>query len=218
LEEYIIAELKDITNFQINNHYTAQTLLLGGVPGKFYVRANVWLPKHLLHGINTDGERRLFSYDFAHHHNFDFATVGYIGSGYETDVYEYDSKKVNGNIGEEVKIRFLESTTLPQHKVMIYRAGRDIHVQKLPTEFSVSINLLAPACRGEQFAFDLQKGQISNLIRSNFAGQRWLIEAASYLCNDNISDVLHTIALTHSSSRTRDVARTALAVKFPKQA
>ena len=48
LSEFIVEGLKDVASFQKSNGYTGQTLMLAEAPGRFYVRANVWLPKHLL--------------------------------------------------------------------------------------------------------------------------------------------------------------------------
>jgi len=42
LTDIINKELTDIYDFQPKNNYTAQTIMLGGVSNKFYVRANVW--------------------------------------------------------------------------------------------------------------------------------------------------------------------------------
>lgn len=212
LVNFILEELKNLATFQRANNYTAQTLMLGGIPGKFYVRANVWLPRKLLHPVNFLGEQRLYSYDFPHDHNFDFLTVGYYGAGYSTDIYEYDSKFVKGEVGEPVEIRYLESTNLPENKLMIYRAGEDIHVQRLPSEFSISLNLLAPARapHRDQYTFDLGTSSINGILRSPYLGQKWLIDAAASLCDTNVSNVLATIAATHSLPRTRLAARAAL--------
>ena|SRR5258708_40346341 len=88
LSTFLISELKNIADFQPMNYYTAQTIMLGGVSNKFYLRANVWVPARLLHKVNGEGEKRLFSFERPHDHNFDFVTVGYFGGGYQTDIYE----------------------------------------------------------------------------------------------------------------------------------
>jgi hypothetical protein len=212
LASLIADELKAITTFQENNPYSSQSLNLGLVSSKFYLRANVWLPKERLHEINAKGESQLFSYNLPHDHNFDFLTIGYFGPGYRTEIYEYDTSGVVGEIGEQVEIRFLEKTTLPQGKLMIYRASADIHVQHFPEAFSISLNVLAPARQPirDQFVFDLERGKISGVLRSTFSGQKLLIEAAAALCDGNIDDVLESISISHQSNRTREVARKAI--------
>jgi len=180
LADAIIAELASIATFQESSPYSAQSLDLGGVPRKFHVRANVWLPQRELHRTNSTGEANFYSYDFAHDHNFDFLTVGYFGSGYETDIYEYQHDCVKGLIGELVDLTFLESTSLPAGKIMIYRASKDIHVQKFPKEFSISLNLLTPGkLMKDQYAFDLRTSTISSVVRSNLSGRSLLLEVGA---------------------------------------
>jgi hypothetical protein len=69
-------------------------------------------------------------------------TVGFFGPGYETTIYEYDSSKVTGFVGESVDLRFLETTQLPPGKVMLYRPHADVHAQYPPSELSISLNLM----------------------------------------------------------------------------
>jgi hypothetical protein len=63
---------QSILSYQSNNLYSSQSLNLGFVPNKFYLRANIWLTTQSLHPINHEGEARLYSYDLPHDHNFDF--------------------------------------------------------------------------------------------------------------------------------------------------
>jgi hypothetical protein len=219
LSEVILRGLKDLASFQKGNGYTAQTLMLAEVPGRFYVRANVWLPEHLLHKGNLVGESKFFSFDYPHDHNFDFLTVGYLGNGYETDIFERPIDGIVGVVGEHVELRFLETTTLPQHKVMMYRAGHDVHIQKLPKEFSISLNLLLPSRTAlDQFSFDLELQSVTGVLRSTISGQQWFVQTAGHLCDDNISDVLFNIAVKHPVPRMRDAARCSLAIRWPQLA
>jgi hypothetical protein len=213
LEDAIIEELRNLAHFQQDSPYSSQSLHLGGVPLKFYIRANVWLPQRELHPINSAGEADLYSFDFAHDHNFDFLTVGYLGSGYETDIYEYDVDAVRGKVGEPVIMRFLETTTLSRSKMMIYRASKDIHVQKFPQEFSISLNLLIPGRMPvrDQYAFDLRTKTISGIVRSDDAGRSLLLAAGVALRDREIAGLIHEIADNHHCSRTRQAANHALA-------
>lgn len=215
--DVIIRELKDIYDFQPKNNYTAQTIMLGGVAGKFYVRANVWLPARLMHPVNYESEKRLYSFERPHDHNFEFLTAGYLGDGYETLIYEYD-ENFRGNLGERINLSFLEKTTLHQNKVMLYRACRDVHVQKVPVnDFSVSLNLLAPPIPGSrQYIFDLENSCAASILRANYIGQCWLIEAAGRFCDDNITDVLLGIANKDISPETRLAAKRALTERYPE--
>ena len=99
-----------------------------------------------------------FFYDLPHDHNFSFLTVGYLGPGYWSDYYEHDGDAHAGLDGEPVELRFVERSRLSEGRVLLYRAHRDIHVQRPPDSFSVSLNILA-ADPGQhwrtQYRFDI---------------------------------------------------------------
>lgn len=130
------------------------------------IRANIW-PVMKSKPRSRALSDKVFAYQLPHDHNFSFLTVGYHGPGYETTIYEYDFDKVKGYVGEKIDIRFLEHTTLEQGKVMLFRSGRDIHIQYPPRELSISLNLIvgsAHALEHEQFAFDVEEGRITDLL------------------------------------------------------
>src|SRR5689334_21034290 len=96
-------DLNDWTSFQEENSYTSQTVMLGR--GKeFYIRANMWLPPAKF-SQDQEWQDRLFFYRVPHDHNFSFLTVGYLGSGYQTTIWEYDRTGVKGEPGEQVPLR-----------------------------------------------------------------------------------------------------------------
>jgi hypothetical protein len=216
LVDHIVGELKNIHDYQPSNGWNSQTILLGGVAGKFVVRANVWLPRRMLHGTNADGRKPQFSLEQAHDHNYDFLTVGYLGRGYDTEIWEHDGQ-CSGEAEEPVDLRFLERTSLPEHKVMLYRASKDVHVQLPPQDdFSISLNLLPPTIPGrEQYLFDFERSVVTKTFMAGYLGQQWLMDAAGHLCDDNISDVLSAIATKHASEKTRRAARRSLAIRWP---
>ncbi|WP_437753452.1 hypothetical protein [Sorangium sp. So ce1389] len=212
LVERINRELLDRSAFQTTNAYSSQTLALGGGQG-FFVRANMWLPPAEASGV-TDWESQLYAYSRPHDHNFSFLTVGYWGSGYWTSIYEYDPERVIGFPGEEVKIRFLEKTSLPRGKVMFYRASRDIHTQEHPEEFSISLNLLlaSPGLNNDsQFWFDLESGRIKNYVQSAASGRLMLCRAARYVGDGRTVTALENLAERHHFPRVRAAAYDALA-------
>lgn len=69
-------------------------------------------------------------------------TVGYYGPGYETELYQYNPKEVNGYVGETVELEHLGRTKLPNGRVMVYREKVDVHTQFPPAQLSVSLNLM----------------------------------------------------------------------------
>lgn len=104
LVEKFNKELCDWESFQSDNAYSSQTLALGQGK-KFFVRANMWAPP-ANSGEIGDWESKLFAYSKPHDHNFSFLTVGYIGSGYGTAIYEYNPQDVRGKVGEKVNLTF----------------------------------------------------------------------------------------------------------------
>lgn len=146
--------------------YSQQSLILAEIPRRFTVRANIW-PTITSAPRSRAVTEKMFAYTVPHDHNFSFLTVGYLGPGYETAIYEYDFARVEGRVGERVELRFLERTRLAAGKVMLFRSGRDVHIQYAPEELSMSLNLLvysAEDMRREQFAFDVIGSRISGLL------------------------------------------------------
>ncbi|MQP67539.1 transposase [Niveispirillum sp. SYP-B3756] len=191
--------------------YTPQSIRLSATE-RFIIRANIWIP------LSGDAKRRpleesLYSYQTAHDHNFDFLTVGYLGSGYRTQIYEYDRQGIEGYPGEAVDLRFLEDTKLPHGKVMAFEAARDIHTQLPPDEVSISINLLPlnpeKAAR-QQFFFDIERRCIEKFADDINNKRVSLVTMAGLLHDDNTIDILTDIAGRHSCARTRAAAYAAL--------
>ena len=185
--------------------YSSQSAILG-VEGDASVRLNIW-PL-----LSEDPRRKKiecerYSYHDAHDHNFTFMTVGYYGPGYSTKLYEYDPKDVIGHIGEPVDISFLEETTLPKGKVMLYRPSKDIHTQIPPTEFSLSLNLMfnqkEMTALTHQYYFDIDKSCISGYVESFSSKRVSCIEMLKLVGNENSVDILWDIVNKHPCNRTR---------------
>jgi hypothetical protein len=212
-------ELDDWTSFQADNLYTSQTVMLAQ-RREFYVRANMWLPPAKL-PADQEWQDQLFYYQVPHDHNFSFLTVGYLGSGYETTIWEYDRKGVKGEPGEEVPLTLLEHTSLSQGKVMLYRACRDIHSQEHPRECSISVNLIASPpeiLRKDQYMFNTDAGKISANVQKAASGHVFLCSLAQHIGNGRTANALERISQTHSVSKVRLAAATALAALEPDAA
>lgn len=207
-------ELRAWATFQSGNPYSSQTLALGAGNG-FAVRANLWVPPSNARGA-SDWESDLFAYARPHDHNFSFLTVGYLGSGYATTIFEYDPGRIVGYPGERVELRFLERTRLERGKVMFYRASRDVHAQEHPEEFSVSINLMIMSpevTTNSQYWFDLEKGTIRDHVQQNHSSSRMLLcDLARCFGDGATANVLESIASTHHVARVRSSAFEALCV------
>ncbi len=169
---------------------------------RFYLRANIWMPTD---NIAWSQEAELYAYGLPHDHSFSFLTVGHFGPGYRTIIYEYDSKKVDGEIGEKVDIYFSEDTTLSNGKVMYFRARNDMHIQFPPKEFSVSINMIPTPrslCYRPQYIFDVETGRIINYAKSQMPQRLGLIALAEQRGDTHTAEILDRIAATHPCRRT----------------
>lgn len=200
--------------------YSVQSGILGN-DGPVSVRMNLWPT------IATDERRRkvqsnVYSYFDTHDHNFTFMTVGYFGPGYGTRLYEYDQSKVIGYPGEKVDIRFLEETTLPVGKVMLYRPGCDIHTQLPPSEFSMSLNLMVVDLHREslrdQYYFDIERSCISAYVESNSSKRVSQIALMRFVGDDNSTDILWSLAQRHPCARTRLAALETIVAMKPGEA
>ena len=216
LTEHLNRELLDWRNCQQYNSYTAQTMLLGGGRG-FVVRANIWMPP-ARDAAGREDQKKLFFYEVPHDHNFSFLTVGYFGPGYETTIYEYDSSAIKGNIGEKVQLQFLEKTTLPAGKMMLYRASRDIHSQGHPEAFSISLNLLLTPPeinRREQYLFDLESSKIAECVKNPTSSRLMMCRTARYIGDSRTASLLDELVQKHDSGRVRLTAAQSLSALEP---
>jgi len=212
-------QLSDWANFQRANRYSATSLILDSGDG-YFVRANVWLPvasevdSHQL-------EDSVSSYEIPHDHNFTFLTVGYIGPGYRTRIWEYDPSTVIGLPGEHVDLTFLEETHLEPGKVMLYRASRDVHTQARPEALSVSLNLMISdqeKLKRDQFYFDTDKGLLDGTVLSDNTGRLLMCDLAGLVGDDETLSLLDSLAEGHPADRVRWHATEAAAQLHPDAA
>lgn len=164
LSALLVEQLADAQAFEAANPYTPQVFMLHKST-HYFIRAAVWVPPS-----GRLGEE-IFFYEDPHDHNFSLLTLGYLGSGYRTVLFEYDHDEVNGREGEEVEVRFLEDTRLSEGRVLFYRPSEDIHVQFPSEEFSVSLNVIVPHSRNRQFSFEMDLDPSTRVakVRENLA-------------------------------------------------
>jgi hypothetical protein len=205
-------ELTDAKSFQINNGYTAQSIMLFSCPS-YYVRLNLWPPSSPREDIRK-WQDLLYFYERAHDHNFDFLTVGYFGSGYGTEMWEYDYESTAGYVGEKIDMTFLERTRLPKGKAMLYRASRDIHSQFAPEDYSVSINIISSQqqiiVKREQYFFDLEKKELIGTTANGGTGRYLMLNLAAMFGNGKTVNILEGIADKHEIPYVRLKAYDAL--------
>jgi len=214
LSSLIARELRSWRDFQRGNSYVGTTLILARTP-QFFVRANTWLPDKPRSRAHGDSA----VYGLTHDHNFSFMTGGYQGSGYTTEIYELDGK-TQGLPGERVKLEFLERTTLPTGKIMVYRSLRDVHRQSRPEELSVSINLVVPADAKTrpQYFFNLERSEISLTDYPEHGRALALFKLAKHAGNAETNRLLGDIAGACANPRLRARAFEALCECAPETA
>ena len=201
LGELINKNIKEIILADEINSYTAQIFCLHK-DKKFNLRAPVWKPV-----TNKAGEK-IFSYNIPHDHNFSFYTLGYLGSGYTTKLYSYDSEKIVGYEGEKVEMKELETVALTEGKVMLYEAKKDIHTQLPSEELSISINVIDNNIHDAQYSFDTQKFCIKSQL--NFSFEELIIKVGVAIGNENTIDLLWDITRKNNEPRVRLEAYSAL--------
>ncbi len=215
LANLMIAELKDRCDDQVrDNQYSAQVVMLHNSASGYIIRANFWpaLKDSVIRHSGTDP----FLYDVPHDHNFSFLTVGYLGSGYWSDYYEYDYGEVAGYPGEPVNLKFIEKARLDRGKVMLYRAHKDIHLQLPADDMSVSLNILETSHSSafrDQYRFDLEKGVIDGVM-TRMSIDPMLALAAHFGGAEGL-DLITEFAANHPSDRVRWCALRAEAAAQP---
>lgn len=213
-------QLQDWGTFQEGNTYTAQTFMLGGAPG-FFVRVNIWAPPSEIPEVRA-AEAQNFYYLVPHDHNFTFMTGGYLGSGYRTMIWEYDHSKLAGVRGEPAELQFLEHTSLPAGKIMVYRKSIDVHSQEHADEFSISLNLMVipeetMMNRANQFIFDTEKGVVRSALSST-AGRVMVCDLARHVGDDTTAGLLDALSTKHPDSRVRGACVRSLVKLLPAEA
>jgi len=218
LADIAIEELKEAySDTEAVYAYTAQVMMLyrtKGLQDNFFIRANIWpaLNDPIVKATGTGP----FFYHRPHDHNFNFLTVGYEGPGYGSNYYEYDAALVDGYPGEHVPaLHFVKKSALSQGRVMLYRAGIDVHDQLPPESLSISLNIVENTARTrmtDQYAFDLENSVITQII--NIAPSPALFSAALMLDGENTQGLVEDIAQGAASCYTRFSAIKALASTF----
>ena len=199
--------------------YSAQVMLLH-LPTEqddnFFIRANFW-PSLKDQQVKAAGTGPFF-YHRPHDHNFNFLTIGYHGSGYWSDYYEYDRSDIDGYPGEYVpSLTFTGRRQLSQNDILLYRASVDVHDQLPADEMSISLNIAesTPGARlVNQYAFDLEQMKIKQIINISLAP--CVFGVTAMLGGDNGQDILHEIIRKSPDPFMRFSAHKALAGTFAR--
>jgi len=219
--ELVVRELNRLVEAQFRSTQltSAQSLYLGR--GKnFYVRANVWPSAADVASGRLYQDQ--FSYDIAHDHNYDFLTVNHFGPGYVTEIYEYDPAKLAGYPGEPVALEFLEKSLFASGSAMLYRSGRDVHVQYPPEDLSITLNLMLSVSstgRRDQYYFDLAEKKLAAFTPEQDSSRRVaIVSMGGHVGDDETRSLLTDLSRRHPCQRTRLSAFEALVRLTPADA
>ena len=203
LGDLIVEELKNDCEEQLrNNQYTPQVIMLHTRSKKFMIRANFW-PAMTDSVVHNSGASPFF-YGVPHDHSFSFLTVGYLGSGYWSEYYEYDYESVAGYTGEKVDLRFVEKARLDQGKVMLYRAHKDVHNQLPAEDMSISLNIAESSHSipfRDQYRFDTARSEVAGII--SVLSLESLLAVSAHFGGGNGRDLIEDFAARHPSDRVR---------------
>lgn len=196
-------ELKDSDDFQHINPYNPQVFILRVISERAFLRFAIWMPKQFKEVLDED---KLFSYEMAHNHDFTLLTTGILGSGYTTSIYEIsDVNEMIGYIGEQINVSCEKKVRLKKGRVLLYKAGSDIHIQHEPETLSISLNLIVtqPQMNILQLYFDVANKQVGGYVVSAEMQRCNFLRLASAFSNENNKDYFFDIATKHSCELTR---------------
>lgn len=214
MEQFILEGLEDVGNFQRENLYSPQSYILRNVGDRAFLRFAIWAPKSFGEQLDEDA---FYSYKTAHNHDFSLLTAGYLGPGYWTSIYrlKHDGKVI-GYPGEAIDIEFVERIQLEQGRVILYEAGKDIHIQYEPTDLSISLNLIVaqPDKNIRQLYYDTEHHRIIGYVGTPGMKRGVFFRFAAAMPTNEVHKSLVEIASRHSCEKTRLYAFRALAESF----
>lgn len=188
--------------------YDQEAIILHQGPN-YAIRMLAWRPP------DTDTEEqahrlRLAPYGFCHNHTFTLLTVGYLGPGYRTEIYQAHVNELIGYAGESVPLEFVEETHLSQGQIMLYHPWCHFHRQAQPEALSFSLNLIAPDPRThfrDQWIVDTECRKIEDLDGQGVATKDTLRALIAELeTPESLINVLEMLAKTHPEPEMRDFA------------
>jgi hypothetical protein len=215
LTDFIDDELRNWRTGRTDHQYVGNTVTLVRRP-HFLIRANLWeVPDPRRRPPRPEDPN--YNYLQPHDHNFAFLTGGYHGSGYSTVLFDYEHDSVAGIPGERVELRALGRSTLPRGAMTLYYPSRDVHYQELPTDLSISINVVVPDPYTErsQFFFDVAEHRIVVALAPASARGTTLCDLAAEVGDENTADLLNDVVKRAEDPRVRLAAARALGALHP---
>ena len=194
VEKFIRSMIHDRNDFDLKDGYRDTSVVLDSVNG-YGIRLNKWKPfGHRQIDMQTDVG---LTYDLAHNHDFQLLTKGIWGSGYQTDLYRFESDTALGAFDEAVDLRFQGRLQLTKGSVLWFEEFRDVHVQRPPDELSLSLNFipLGRTVRNGQLFFDTETAKVTGFPQTAYVQ---LLALVDLLCDlgqgEDVLDISYEIA------------------------
>lgn len=211
MADFIRRELVAILADESPEIYSAQVFKMLDLADGHFLRAVLWPPEDHEYYRNTGTD--LFYYGRPHNHNFHFLTVGYHGSGYESDYYEINTDTSDWRPGSQVEIDYVGRKRLDRGKVMLYRAHKDVHSQLPPAELSISLNIMVSNSQDiakPQFLFSADARTVDQIYLARLCPVVFTVAAS--LGGGNARQLLSDIFERHEDPLVRFHALKAMAM------
>lgn len=162
------------------------------------LRANLWSPIRPSSAF-ADHERALQGYDLAHNHDFHLLSVGYFGPGSRTELYRFDPDTADGSCPRPVQLERRGEAVLSRGRVIYYEKYADVHVQRAPSELSISINLVFrhETDERDQLLFDVERSMVLGIAPFSRRARNAQVSRLAHLVRTARPDTNH-----HSTERT----------------
>jgi hypothetical protein len=151
----------------------AQSYIIYGCDS-YYLRLNFWIPSANRHALVSDRFKKYFSIGVLHNHAFDFFTVGVLGDGYFTEIYNANIDSINTTmcVGDHISLTDTSKFKLQKSISLFFPKFIQFHTQYEPTNMSASLNLIPRnmdhinSSEGTQYILSNETHMIDKIFRS----------------------------------------------------
>jgi hypothetical protein len=171
--------------------YSDQSIILAR-RDNYYIRVASWYPPSRKHG-SFSWDNDFFSYNFAHNHAFTLLSTGLYGPGYTSDNYSLRIPPGFLNVDQPVPLYSEPSFTLAEGDAVLFRKWYDVHDQKPPTAFSLSLNLLVFDPLLPQYGFDVSRSVALNQIDGPGYRLSILLDLAQRFLGEESQEILRWV-------------------------
>lgn len=198
-----------------NDDYTPDAVVLH-TSKDFFVRLVMWLP------ADSTGQRSDITDSTVHDHNFTFMTLGLLGPGYDTEVWQYEYVPDGDQTGKIVEGQRQGILRLEEGRVFLFEKSVDIHSQLSPAAFSISLNVIETTnATNMQYDFAVVNEERNRLKAVALLNPPFVQQLCNVLQGSPLRDAAHTVLarspLLDHPGLAGDVVQSALRQFVPEQ-